>query len=164
MQSDDNCKWQWKVEDKYVGNIIYWLFLHIFFYFVPLCIVSFTYNYRSYYTRTFSVLIFVYSLCLYSYILHSNGHFDSHLYISVYIFTTHLLYNYCILIRCSYFIVFTYVVFIVSYYFFLYLIMNWSLWVFIAWNRFSCRLLYKVILYVSDMCQLCLYIFTCVCL
>ena len=31
LQSDDNCKWQWKVEDTYVGNIIYLLFLHIFF-------------------------------------------------------------------------------------------------------------------------------------
>ena len=73
----------------------------------------------SYYTRTFLVLIFVYSLCLYLYILHSNGGFDSHMYISLYIFTAHLLYNHCILIRCSYYIVFTYVDFLVSYYFFI---------------------------------------------
>ena len=31
LQSADNCKWQWKVEDTYVGNIIYSLFLHFFF-------------------------------------------------------------------------------------------------------------------------------------
>ena len=33
LQSADDCKWQWKVEDTYVGNIIYSLFL--FFYFDP---------------------------------------------------------------------------------------------------------------------------------
>ena len=67
----------------------------------------------------FSALIFVYSLCFYLDILQHNGGFDSHMYISLYIFTAHLLYNHCILLRCIYYIVFTYVDFIVSYYFFI---------------------------------------------
>ena len=33
LQSADDCKWQWKVQDTYVCNIIYSLFF--FLYFVP---------------------------------------------------------------------------------------------------------------------------------
>ena len=78
----------------------------------------------SYYIKTFSVLIFVYSLCFCLYILQCNGGFDPHMYIPLYLFTVHLPYNHCILIRYGYYIVVTYVDIIVSYYFFLYLIMN----------------------------------------
>ena len=77
----------------------------------------------SYYIKTFSVLIFVYSLCFYLYILQHNGGFDPHMYIPLYLFTVHLLYNHYILIRYGYYIVVTYVDFAVSYYF-LYLIIN----------------------------------------
>ena len=73
---------------------------------------------------TFLSTIFV---CLYLYILHSNGGFDLHMYIPlyIYIFTAYLPYHHYILVRCSYYIVFTDVDFIVFYYyFFLYLIMN----------------------------------------
>ena len=93
---------------------------------------------------TFLSTIFV---CLYLYILHSIGGFDSHMYISLYIFTAHLLYNHCILLRCSYYIVFTYVDFIVSYYFFLYLIMNWALSVFIALSSFPVDYCIKLLVF-----------------
>ena len=82
-------------------------------------IVSFTYIYRSYYTKTCSVLIFIYSICFYLYMLQCNGGFDPHMYIPLYLFTVHSLYNHCILIRYSYYIVVTYVDFIVSYFFYM---------------------------------------------
>ena len=69
------------------------------------------------------MLIFVYSLCFYLHILQCNGGFHPHMYIPLYLFTVHLLYNHYILIRYGYYIVVTCVDFVVSY-FFLYLIMN----------------------------------------
>ena len=118
--------------------------------------LSFTYNYRSYYTKTFSVLIFIYSLCFYLYIIQHNGGFDLHIYIPLYLFTVHLLYNHCIFIRCSYYIVVSYVHIVVSYYFFfLYLIMNCSLSVFIALSSFpvdNCiKVIYTFLIYLLHM-------------
>ena len=65
--------------------------------------VLFSYNYMSYYTKTFAMFIFIYSLCFYLYILQCNGGFDLHMYIPLYLFSVHLLYNHCILIRYSYY-------------------------------------------------------------
>ena len=110
------------------------------------------------------MLIFIYSLCFYLYILQCNSGFDLHIYIPLYLFTVHLLYNHCILIRYSYYIVVTYVHIVVSYYFFLYLIMNWSLSVFIALSSFpvdNCIKLYCMFLHMG---QLYLHIFTHLCL
>ena len=53
----------------------------------------------SYYTKTFAMLIFIYSLCFYLYILQCNGGFDLHMYIPLYLFSVHLLYNRCILMH-----------------------------------------------------------------
>ena len=80
--------------------------------------VLFSYNYMSYYTKTFAMFIFIYSLCFYLYILQCNGGFDLHMYIPLYLFSVHLLYNHCILIRYSYYIIVTYVDIIVVYIFF----------------------------------------------
>ena len=108
------------------------------------------------------MLIFIYSLCFYLYILQCNSGFDLHMYIPLYLFTVHLRYNHSILIRYSYYIVVTYVHIVVSYYFFfLYLIMNWSLSVFIASSSFpvdNCIKLYWMFL---DMGQLYLHIYAC---
>ena len=38
--------------------------------------VLFSYNYMSYYTKTFAMFIFICSLCFYLYILQCNGGFD----------------------------------------------------------------------------------------
>ena len=96
------------------------------------------------------MLIFIYSLCFYLYILQHNSGFYLHIYIPLYLFTVHLLYNHCILIRYSYYIVVTYVHIVVSYYFFfLYLIMNLSLSFFIALSSFpvdNCIKLYCIFL------------------
>ena len=48
----------------------------------------------SYYTKTFAILIFIYSLCFYLYILQCNGGFDLHMYIPLYLFSVHLLSRY----------------------------------------------------------------------
>ena len=95
------------------------------------------------------MLIFIYSLCFYLYILQCNSGFDLHMSIPLYLFTVHLLYNYCILIRYSYYIVVTYVDIIVSYY--LFFISDHELITisFHSIEQFSCRQLYKVILYLS---------------
>ena len=86
----------------------------------------FSYNYMSYYTKTFAMFIFICSLCFYLYILQCNCGFDLQMYIPLYLFIVHLLYNHCILIRYSYYIIVTYVDIIVVYFFFfvLYLVMD----------------------------------------
>ena len=89
--------------------------------------VLFSYNYMSYYTKTFAMFIFICSLCFYLYILQCNCGFDLQMYIPLYLFSVHLLYNHCILIRYSYYIIVTYVDIIVVYIFFffvLYLVMD----------------------------------------
>ena len=112
--------------EKYKTHMFVILFIH----YSSFCILCLNVLYHSLitiglnYTKTFSMLIFIYSHCFYLYILQRNGGFDLHIYIPLYLFTVHLLYNHCILIRYSYYIVVTYVDIIVSYYFFLYLIMN----------------------------------------
>ena len=83
--------------------------------------VLFSYNYMSYYTKTFAMFIFICSLCFYLYILQCNCGFDLQMYIPLYLFSVHLLYNHCILIRYSYYIIVTYVDIIVVYIFFLFL-------------------------------------------
>ena len=111
--------------EMYKTHIFVILFIH-YSSFCILCLnvlYHFTYNYRSYYTKAFSIMIFIYSLCFYLYILQCNSGFDLHIYIPLYLFTVHLLYNHCILIRYSYYIVVTYVHIVVSYYFFFYI---WS--------------------------------------
>ena len=80
--------------------------------------VLFSYNYMSYYTKTFAMFIFICSLCFYLYILQCNCGFDLQMYIPLYLFSVHLLYNHCILIRYSYYIIVTYVDIIVVYIFF----------------------------------------------
>ena len=86
------------------------------------------------------------------------------MYIPLYVFTVHLLYYHCILIRYSYYIVVTYVDIIVPYYFFFISDHELITISFHSIEQFSCRQLYKVILYVSDMGQLYLHIFTHICL
>ena len=105
----------------------------------------------SYYTKTFAMLIFIYSLCFYLYILQCNGDFDLHMYIPLYLFSVHLLYNHCILIRYSYYIIVTYVDIIVVYIFFLF---DHGLSSFPVDN---CIQVYRMFL---DMCQLYLHIIT----
>ena len=99
----------------------------------------------SYYTKAFAMFIFIYSLCFYLYILQCNSGFDLH--IPLYLFSVHLLYNHCILIRYSYYIIVTYVDIIVVYIFlFDHGLIGIS---FHSIKQFSCRQLYTGILYVS---------------
>ena len=67
----------------------------------------------------------------------------------LYLFTVHVLYNHCILIRYSYYIAVTYVHIVVSYYFFFISDHELITISFHSIEQFSCRQLYKVILYVS---------------
>ena len=100
------------------------MFVILFIHYSSFCILYLNVLYHSLITiglitlKHFSVLIFVYSLCFYLYILQCNGGFDQHMYIPLYLFTVYLLYNHCILIRYGYYIVVTYVDFVVSHYFF----------------------------------------------
>ena len=84
----------------------------------------------------------------YSYIIQCNGGFDLDMYIPLYLFSVHLLYNHCILIIYSYYIIVTYVDIIVVYMFFLFDhgLISIS---FYSTNQLSCRQLYTGILYVS---------------
>ena len=106
--------------EKFKTHMFVILFIH-YSSFLFCALMYCTYNYKSYYTKTFSVLIFIYSLCFYLYILQCNSGFDLHIYIPLYLFNVHLLYNHSILIRYSYYIVVTYVHIAVSYYFSFYI-------------------------------------------
>ena len=106
----------------------------------------------SYYTKTSAMLIFIYSLCFYLYIVQCNGGFDLHMSIPLYLFSVHLLYNHCILIRYSYYIIVTCVDIIVVYmFFFVFFLFDHGLISisFYSIEQLSCRQLYTGILYVS---------------
>ena len=112
--------------------------------------VLFSYNYMSYYTKTFAMFIFICSLCFYLYILQCNGGFDLQMYIPLYLFSVHLPYNHCILIRYSYYIIVTYVDIIVVYIFFFFVFVDGLTSIsFHSIEQFSCRQLYTIILYLS---------------
>ena len=138
--------------EKYKTHMFVILFIH----YSSCCILCLNVLYHSLITiclintKTFSMLIFIYSLCFYLYILQHNSGFDLHIYIPLYLFTVHLLCNHCILIRYIYYIVVTYVHIVVSYYFFFFISDHeWITISFHSIEQFCCRQLYKVILYVS---------------
>ena len=104
--------------EKYKSHMFVILFIHC----SSFCILCLNVLYHSLITIGLITLKHLHvDFCIQSLFLfvHGNGGFDPHMYISLYLFTVHLLYNHCILIRYSYYIVVTYVDFIVSHYFFI---------------------------------------------
>ena len=103
--------------EKYKTHMFVILFIH----YSSFCILCLNVLYHSLITIGLTGLTFLSTIfvCLYLYILQHNGSFDPHMYIPLYLFTVHLLYNHCILIRYGNYIVVTYVDFVVSYYFFI---------------------------------------------
>ena len=74
------------------------------------------------------------------------------MYIPLYLFSVYLLYNHCILIRYSYYIIVTYVDIIVVYIFFFFCFVFGDGLTGISFHsieQFSCRQLYTIILYLS---------------
>ena len=163
LQSDDN----WKLEDTDVGNIIYWLFLHIcFLFFLIFCLYV---SYYSLITIGLSTLEHFWCGFLYTvFVSICTSYKLIVFFINISIFENiHLLHNYYIIIEylqdavITLFLPMLFSLFLII---FLYLIMNWSIWVLVEWSSFPVDCCIKFYCMFVDMGELCLYIFTHVCL